>query len=441
MRELNPKFFRPLLSLLSVGAALFVVYASLVPLNYTPLPWPETVARFENIPWIQHGIDRRADWVANGLIMLPAGFLAAAAIDWKNTRRWPLLLAAPLIISVLIAIVVGIEFVQPWFPPRVFSQNDILAGVIGSVASVVLWAICGSRLLDGLERIWQSEAGWPRWQLLIEYSMFAMLLYNLMPLDVMVSAEEFQVKHQTRPFTLIPFADFHWDKKTIANAVVDLVRLMPFAFFTAISYGAGRAVGMGFVWAVSLELVKIPIHSRVFSVTDIILAILGVALATLLAPALLRVSRKLDLAGSWFLAAVGWSGIMLVGFLSRFEYIVRDPQLIQERLRGILHVPFARAHSSSEMEAGENILVKIMIFAALTFLLSGWCSRITAGLHKPAIIVSTLWFLILSAAIEVGQVFLYPLVPDVTDFIIYTMGAICGIAAFKLMMPKNKVAV
>jgi glycopeptide antibiotics resistance protein len=60
---------------------------------------------------------------------------------------------------------------------------------------------------------------------------------------------------------------------------------------------------------------------------------------------------------------------------------------------------------------------------------------------QTAIVVSTLWFLILSAAIEVGQVFLYPLVPDVTDFIIYTMGAICGIAAFKLMMPKNKVAV
>jgi glycopeptide antibiotics resistance protein len=439
MRELKPEYVRPMLGLLSIVATAIVIYASLVPLNYAPLPWPETVARFKEIPWFQLGIDRRADWVANGLIMLPAGFFAAAAIDWKRRRRWALLLAAPLIIATLIAIVLAIEFAQLWFPPRVTSQNDILAGMIGSIGGVGLWAIVGHSAVDRFVQFWLCKPGLRRWQLLMEYSVIGLLLYNLMPLDVMLSAEEFQAKHQTRPLTLIPFADFNLDKESIANAVVDLARLMPFAFFSTLSYGSRRAVLLAAVWACCLESVKIPLYSRVFSVTDIFLTMTGATLATVLAPAMLRTTRRLDLGWTWFLAALGWSGIMLVGFLSRYESIVRDPQLIQERWQGILIVPFARAHSSSEMEAGENILVKLMLFAALSFLLCSWCSRISAGLRTAAVIVATLWFLILSVAIEVGQVFLYPLVPDVTDFIIYSLGAICGTIAFRMMIPNNYV--
>jgi glycopeptide antibiotics resistance protein len=231
------------------------------------------------------------------------------------------------------------------------------------------------------------------------------------------------------------------DKKSIANAFVDLARLMPFAFFSTLSYGARRAVLLAAFWACCLELVKIPIYSRLFSVTDMFLTLTGATLATVFAPPMLRIMRTFDLGWTWFLAAVGWSGIMLVGFLSRYESIVRDPLLIQERWQGILIVPFARAHSSSEMEAGENILVKLTLFATLGFLLCGWCSRLSTVLRKAAFIVATLWFLILSVAIEVGQVFLYPLVPDITDFITYSMGAICGTIAFKMMIPKNHIEV
>ena len=43
----------------------FVVYGSLVPLQYVDRPWDDAVQAFRNIPFLTLGIDSRADWVAN----------------------------------------------------------------------------------------------------------------------------------------------------------------------------------------------------------------------------------------------------------------------------------------------------------------------------------------------------------------------------------------
>ena len=66
---------RLLLGLLALGYLVFVVYGSLVPLDYTPVPWDEAVERFRNIRFLQLGIGSRADWVANLLLFIPLTFL------------------------------------------------------------------------------------------------------------------------------------------------------------------------------------------------------------------------------------------------------------------------------------------------------------------------------------------------------------------------------
>ena len=63
------------LALLAIGYLVFVVYGSLVPLRYTPLPWDHALARFQEIPFLQLGIGSRADWVANLLLFIPLTFL------------------------------------------------------------------------------------------------------------------------------------------------------------------------------------------------------------------------------------------------------------------------------------------------------------------------------------------------------------------------------
>jgi hypothetical protein len=52
--------------------ALFVVYGSLVPLDFHPRPLADAWAAVQQIPYLRLGITSRADWVANILLIYPA---------------------------------------------------------------------------------------------------------------------------------------------------------------------------------------------------------------------------------------------------------------------------------------------------------------------------------------------------------------------------------
>ena len=89
MKPIRPWIVRTTLAAGALFCLVFVVYASLVPLHYTAKPFDEAVDQFQKTPWFQLGVESRADWVANGLMMLPAGFLAAGAIDWRRSSHRP----------------------------------------------------------------------------------------------------------------------------------------------------------------------------------------------------------------------------------------------------------------------------------------------------------------------------------------------------------------
>ena len=436
LKSTRPWVVRTMLAAGALFSLTFVVYASLVPLNYTAKPFDETVAEFQKTPWFQLGIERRADWVANGLMMLPAGFLAAGAIDWRRKRRWLLLMASPFIVALLVATVFAIEFVQIWFPPRVVSQNDIFAGVIGSVAGVLLWWLAGRSLLGQFEQFVLAEPGLAKWKLLMNFGVIGLLIYNLMPLAVLVSLAELREKWNAGEIRIIPFQEFQFSRTAILFLAIACAKLVPYTIVTALQNGMRNAIAQGLMLALLLELVKVPIHSRPASATGVVATALGVLIVAGGASMLLRWLACLDRPVVWFMGALGWTGVMLVGFLGRFDSIERDPAVVEQRLQGILVIPFARAHSSSEFEAGQNILVKLVVFGTLTFLLSGWCSRLRTKMKlRLAATVSIVGCVALGSGIEVAQVFLPPLVPDATDFILYGIGALFGVLGFRMMIP------
>ncbi len=446
MHKWHPTWVRFALLLASLLSTLFVVYASLVPLNYHPLSLTETWVRFLKTPWFRLDVDRRADWVANGLILLPAGFCAAGAIDWRRRTRWPLCLASPLIVSVLVTLVIGIEFVQIWFPPRVVSQNDMFAGILGAMGGVGLWWCFGRSFIDPIERFVFLEPGIERWSILVNFGMLGMCLYNLMPLDIVISSSEWRDKIASGRLVLIPFSDFEFAPKDIFFLGYAGFRIAPYCLVSAKLVSPRTAILHGWIWAILLELLKVPVYSRAATSANVLAGLLGAVVAVKIAPFFWLVAKHLDRCLAWLLAAIGWSAIMLASFLGRFDRIVVDPQQIQARFQGILAVPFARAHSSSEFEAGENILLKLLVFAILSFLLSGWYSRFSRGYHRHLSRLSSrrawarmlliVWITGLAVGIEMGQVFLVPLVPDVTDFIVYALGTIAGVVASRWLLPK-----
>ncbi len=68
----------------------FVVYGSLVPLNYQPRPWDEAWLLFQHIRLLDVGAQGRADWIANGVLYLPLAFLTAQVFGGRRTPPPPL---------------------------------------------------------------------------------------------------------------------------------------------------------------------------------------------------------------------------------------------------------------------------------------------------------------------------------------------------------------
>ena len=128
--------------------AIFVVYGSLVPFDFQPLPFDQAWAAFRQTPFLTLGVESRADWVANGVLYVPLGFLGVRALGGGGARLIAVL--ASLILAGLLAF--AVEFAQLSFPPRTVSQNDLLAECIGSLVGVVAAHALGPWLV----RWWQA---------------------------------------------------------------------------------------------------------------------------------------------------------------------------------------------------------------------------------------------------------------------------------------------
>jgi VanZ family protein len=165
----------------------FVVYGSLVPLDFHSLPLAQAWAKFQQIPLLQLGVQSRADWVANGVLYVPVGFLTAALF----ASRGGVLLRLPKLIGVALfcfALAAAVEFVQVFFPPRTVSRNDVIAEWIGSGLGIVIaiyWA-------DWCHRFLATLAG--KKEHFVAYGLqayaVAYLAFSFFPYDFLLAATE-----------------------------------------------------------------------------------------------------------------------------------------------------------------------------------------------------------------------------------------------------------
>jgi VanZ family protein len=135
---------------------LFVVYGSLVPLQYVDRSLDDAIQAFKNILFLALGIDSRADWIANLLLFVPLTLLASLLFNASGGmgRR---VLVAFLLISSAIMLAVGIEFTQLFFPQRTVSQNDIFAESVGGLVGVGCHWFFGTRIQIWLDGFWRHE--------------------------------------------------------------------------------------------------------------------------------------------------------------------------------------------------------------------------------------------------------------------------------------------
>ena len=183
--------------LLYVG---FVVYGSLVPLDYQPRTWNQAWEMFQHIRLLDVGAQGRADWVANGVLYLPVGFLTASLLAGSRAKRLPILAGIGALLFAL-TLAVAIEFVQLHFPPRTVSLNDLIAECIGSVVGVLLATGWSHRFRAFLSELAHDP---PRLasHLLTAYAI-AYFAFSLFPYDFLLSLGELADKWRSQYWALL----------------------------------------------------------------------------------------------------------------------------------------------------------------------------------------------------------------------------------------------
>lgn len=167
-----------------LGYLSFVVYGSLVPLDWRPMPLDQAIAAYKAMPFLALGVASRADWIANAVLYVPLAALGVLALGGGRAR--PLAMAGSLAVAVALAF--AVEFAQLFFPPRTVSQNDLLAETLGSVLGVAVaprlggWA-ARARALAGTGFV--DRLPW----LLSGYAVLY-LAYSFFPYDLLISRAE-----------------------------------------------------------------------------------------------------------------------------------------------------------------------------------------------------------------------------------------------------------
>jgi len=356
------------MGVVGVLSALLLVYASIIPLHYTPLPWEETFQRWKSIPWLNLGIYSRADWIANGLIVVPISFLLTGSMAYRCSNRLLVRIliglgAAGLVVSSLIGLIVAIELLQVWFPPRTVSWNDIVSGWVGALTGSCLWIAVGQRLVDFLRQLFGISGFEERLLAVSFFGCLAALFYSVYPLDLVLSVNEWQEKIRLGrvQWGLVPqyLGTFEW----VQGLVVSAIRMVPFGI-AALYF---RSKSSRWLWVLLmgmlLEVLQLPFFSKYSTPSDVIAGWCGGALALSLVSSN-RLFALLD-RSPWGWIALAWSIILGVAFLGRFERWVVDAAELQQRWADFFTYPLLRYYYTSEYSALTNLAGKILSFNVL----------------------------------------------------------------------------
>ena len=321
---------------------VFVIYGSLVPLDFRPVPLDDALARFRNIPYLDLGIGSRADWVANLLLFIPLGFLLGSL--WPRRVRW-----AGALVNVLfcIALSFGIEFTQIFFPPRTVSQNDILAESIGGLVGTLIWLRYGEAF-KGMLLHWQQDRGRANQAEKLLWIYLALLIgYNVLPLDLTFSPVELHQKWSDGRIKLIPF-DWSYTSpiKWAYNIGIDILIWVPVGLLGVLSnrFTPAQALRWTLLAAAGLELFQLMVFTRVTDVNDLLTALPGAWLGAWLGGRLrgdqpMRDQGEGHGAALAVLATLAYMAFLLAVFLYPYAFDLR-PEFIKGRIDQLFRVPF-----------------------------------------------------------------------------------------------------
>ncbi|MDB5800570.1 MAG: hypothetical protein JWL63_1509 [Rhodocyclales bacterium] len=438
--------FLLILLLLYLG---FVIYGSLVPLNYQPMPLDAAWARFLNTPFLALGIDSRADWVANLLLFIPLAFFLVQVLAEGRGPVSRLAICATVLV-LCAALAVSIEFVQLFFPPRTVSQNDILAESLGALVGIALHAAFGKAVIAWLAGWWQAERGRAVATRALHGYLVVMIAFSVMPLDLTISPVELAHKFNAGRVNLVPFADFPADAiQGLYKLATDILLWLPVGFLWRLGGASSRRVALrGVLLAGLIECMQLFVFSRFSNITDVIVGGIGCYLGACLVHSMNINKSSSESAQEtplwtppqlpWLPICAVWAVLTVAAFWYPFNFDT-NADFLSLRIAGLGRVPFETYYRGTEFRAINELFRKILMFLPGGLLWAAYVVRGEVWERHPRIWLGSTLAVLMALTVEGGQLFLPDKVSDFTDAFLASSGAWLGLALGLRLMSAARV--
>jgi VanZ family protein len=423
----------------AIAYLVFVIYGSLVPLNFRPISMEDALWRFENIRYLDLGIGSLADWVANILLIIPLAFLWFILLA-TNTRLPVKIFFSVVIWLTCFFLALAIEFTQLFFPPRTVSINDIIAEALGAFIGIVAGWLFGQRLWAWLQQ-WHQETEIKTFDRYLQIYLFGLFLYAVLPLDLTISPVELYHKWHEGRIILLPFGSL---KSNFIENIYQWVSEMALWFPVPLLWqrmGCFNKIQLYlrvFFAALAIEFFQLFVYSRVTDVTDILLALLGGSIGIQLTKYFFEASDRAEQTGSppvlnqvlrwssWL--CLFWSLLLIGVFWYPFNFVI-DRTFIAENIKSFFKVPFYSYYYGTEFRAITEVFHKVLFFAplgvALAFISWGY------GFITFSRYVAYFWIALTATGIEAGQLLLPDKNADLTDWLLEVGGGLIGYVIVK----------
>jgi VanZ family protein len=398
----------------------FVVYGSLVPLDYQPRPWDEAWRLFQHIRLLDVGTQGRADWIANGVLYLPLAFLTAQLLAGGRPRPTPLALVTALLFG--LALAVTVEFAQLFFPPRTVSLNDLIAEGIGSLLGVILAAAWGGRFRRLLAALTGDHA--LLLTRLLEAYAVVYLAFSLFPYDFLLSAAELASKAGSGAWGWITAADA-WHGSlgiTVAKLIGEALAVVPLGYLahrlapSRRAWPAAAALAAGALLGLFIELAQFFLVSGVSQGLSLVTRALGFYAGILLGrqAAQLQPARLAAFLRRHLLTASGLYLLALVTVNGWFEQAWSGMAHAMHSLAGLRFLPFYYHYYTSEQAALLSLTAVGLMYAPIGLLTWATWSPPTAAMLLAALTAGLM---------ETSKLFLEGLRPDPTNVLLAGLAA------------------
>ncbi len=425
----------------AAATAAIVVYGSLVPFKFVPLSLGEAAAQFGHMlqgPWV--GSDSRVDWSVNFLVTVPLGFCGMGVFLAGVSSFNRVVLATLLVLTAGLALSVAVEFAQLWFANRVSSIHDIVAQGLGTLFGIGIWLLAGKRFTQWLDKYATSYASRDALAWLLDAYVLALVLWSLLPLDVITSLGELSKKYRAGKFELIPFSYQHasiWDAGY--TYATQFAIFIPVGIWASIAFRRQGArhryllecIALGVLVVLAIEAAQALIVTRYTSSTDVLLGSLGVVMGVVAAKYWRKTGdgeRSTEPTPSqwpvvWLVAALLYAALLPAIFWAPYD-LTGDAEFIRQRLEVFWSMPFARMQSGSDLQAIFAIIRKAVWFMPLGSLIALGVRRMPFGpeVQRWCHLLGVGVIAAVALGVELGQILLPGKFADATDALIYLAG-------------------